>query len=737
MKPVILKRLSFGGLLLLLVLLVAATVLEKALGTTFVQRYFYAAPWTVALWALVAVSGVAWLLRQGTRGRGATLLLHLSFVLILCGAFITHVSGVQGSIHLREGDAPVTAFTLTDSTRAALPFGVALQSFELQRYTGSTAPMDYVSLLRFSDGTEGRVSMNRIFTHRGYRFYQSGYDRDGLGTLLSVAYDPWGIGVTYTGYSLLFLSMMLFFVQRRSRFRELLRRLRASRGAMLLLLCMAFTSAASAETLPKTLPRSTAKAMGRLYVYHGDRICPLQTLAHEFTVKLCGRSTYRGLSAEQVLAGWFFYYDDWKNEPMIKIKGAAARRALSIEGGRAALTDFVGRGVYKIDEALQSCTTPARRKELETAGEKFSIVSLLCTGALLKLYPYAPDAQTQWYSLADKLPASMPSDEWSFVRGSMDYVAEKVALKQWDEVEALFEKIRKYQEKNAARVLPSKGRIEAERLYNSTNLNRPLAMLCATLGLLSFVGGCVRLARGKRRWRIEEGVETGLMAAVWLYLTLRIVLRGYVGGHVPLSNGFETMQFLAWACALLTLVVRRRLPMALSFGFLLMGLSMMVGMFGEANPRITQLMPVLQSPLLSIHVVVIMVAYALLAFVLMNGVTALVLHHTQGARAEEKTEYLATLSRVLLYPAVFLLTLGIFIGAVWANVSWGRYWGWDAKEVWALITLLTYSLALHTGSLPAFRRTMFFHRFCVAAFLTVLITYFGVNFFLGGLHSYA
>jgi hypothetical protein len=176
--------------------------------------------------------------------------------------------------------------------------------------------------------------------------------------------------------------------------------------------------------------------------------------------------------------------------------------------------------------------------------------------------------------------------------------------------------------------------------------------------------------------------------------------------------------------------------MLLPFGFLLCGLTLMVSMLGESNPQITQLMPVLQSPLLSIHVVVIMIAYSLLAFIMLNGVTAVILHQSQK-ECKEQIERLQIISQIILYPAIFLLAIGIFIGAVWANVSWGRYWGWDPKEVWALITMLVYALALHPRSLPWFHRTMFFHVFCITAFITVLITYFGVNFLLGGMHSYA
>ena len=261
-------------------------------------------------------------------------------------------------------------------------------------------------------------------------------------------------------------------------------------------------------------------------------------------------------------------------------------------------------------------------------------------------------------------------------------------------------------------------------------------MACLTIGILSFLFYCRRVSRplyGKTRLHIFPLIALGIIS---LYLITLISLRGFVSGHLPLSNGYETMQFMAFCVTLLTFLFYRKLKAVIAFGYMLCGLALLVAMLGEANPPITQLMPVLASPLLSIHVVTIMIAYSLTAFVMLNGIMAIVLRHTRKDY-QDAIVRLQIISRIILYPAVFCLALGIFIGAVWANVSWGRYWGWDPKETWALITLLIYTAALHPASLPAFRRPMFFHWFAVIAFLSVLITYLGVNFILGGIHSYA
>ena len=737
-KTKLLKYLAFGSALLIIMVLMVATIVEKFYGSNFVREYIYGARPMIILWLLLAICAVSYLVCSGVHKRFATFMLHISFAVILFGAYTTWKWGVQGRAHLRQGES-TEYFVSVDGEEHKFPFSLKLSNFELKYYEGTFAPMDYISHLEITDveqKIEGKVSMNNILSHRHYRLYQAGYDKDGKGTTLAVSYDPWGIGITYTGYLLLLLSILAFFVQPNSRFRALLRHPALKRGAVAMLLLCSINTISAAERMPHTLPHDVAAKFGDLHIYYNDRICPLQTFAKDFTTKLYGKPTYRGLSAEQVVTGWFFFYDDWKREPMIKIKGGETKRLLGIEGNYARLTDFASVDGYKLEAALRG-EGEGNRRNAETANEKFNIVSMLAMGNLLKIYPYRnAEGVVTWYSLADRLPAEMPDDQRLFIGRSMELVAEKIRLKKYDEVVSLLDKIGLYQAKEAGDGLPPSWRFKAEKLYNSANFNRPLAMACMTLGILFFLVFCLSgsLRKEGTKW-LNTLLAIGL-GGVLLYLTLQIALRWIVSDHIPLSNGFETMQFMAWCSALIALCSMRKFRMALPFGYLLCGFTLLVAMMGEASPRITQLMPVLQSPLLSIHVVVIMIAYSLLAFAMLNGVTALILRYTLNDYKSE-VEYLQVVSNIMLYPAVFLLAIGIFIGAVWANVSWGRYWGWDPKEVWALITMLVYSAALHSGSLSKLRQPMTFHVFMVVAFLTVLITYFGVNFLLGGMHSYA
>lgn len=746
----LLKRTAFSLLGILLLILTIATILEKIYGTDFVNEYIYSSVPFVILWGVTAITSLLYIIKSKLHRQPVIFLLHLSLLFILAGAFTTWIYGEQGTMRVRQGEQQ-TSFTDSKGISHQLPFSITLNQFEIIYYKGTLAPMDFISHISVADKDchrqiQGKVSMNHIFSYQHYRFYQSGYSEDNEGSVFSVSHDPYGIGITYAGYTLLLLSTVFFFFSPQSRFRQLLKSPLLHRSLTVILLLFAFSLNSNflkANSIsPKVLPREVAEHFGDLYILYNNRICPLQTFARDFTVKLYGSSSYKGLTPEEVLTGWLFYYDSWKNEPIIRIKSNEARKLLEIEGNYARLKDYISTiNEYKLEKMMNHIRSGEQvtdKRGIEEADEKFNIINLVCTGAMMKIFPCRNIAgkTLEWYSQSDQLPQDMDNDKWVFIRKSMSYVNEMIVMKKYNDACLLLEKIKKYQQKECDGLLPADNKFKAEKIYNQFDYSKSVAMACICIGLICFIYYCHCMASQKRTSRKAIIILNILLWIVFTYLSAAICLRGYVSNHLPLSNGFETMQFMAWCTLLLTFLLQRKFAMLLPFGFLLCGLTLMVSMLGESNPQITQLMPVLQSPLLSIHVVVIMIAYSLLAFIMLNGVTAVILHQSQK-ECKEQIERLQIISQIILYPAIFLLAIGIFIGAVWANVSWGRYWGWDPKEVWALITMLVYALALHPRSLPWFHRTMFFHVFCITAFITVLITYFGVNFLLGGMHSYA
>lgn len=657
-----------------------SAVVVMMMAGTFLHKFLYHSPVFIALWAIAAISGLIVLVTGKVQRRIPVFMIHVAFAVILAGAMITHVTGTEGTLHLRLGDAPTDKFEADDGTPLDFPFSLYLKDFEILRYPGTEAPMDYISTLEV-DSEEVTISMNRIFRGRGYRLYQHSYDEDGLGSRIAVSHDPWGIAVTYSGYALLLLSLIAFFFERKSGFRAALSRVSGKAAlAVMLLVLPSVGLSASARRLSEPVSDEFAEAFGKLYVYYGDRVVPMQTLARDYTMKIGGKAKYQGMSAEQFLLGWMLKFSSWSS----------------------------------------SFDMP------DSSSEEYNIMLMAASGSLFKAFPY----EGKWYSPADELPGDMPSDCWLFIRRVMSLAIEAELTGDTAEAVRVLGKIREYQVKTAGEDgLPSDFRFKAECFYNKVGRPMPLAMGCVTVGLLLFIISCLGVRSG---WMTVAAKVLSL--AVLLYLSLLLALRWIISGHVPMSNGYETMTLMAWLSSLVICLSGKRFSVFLPQGFLLCGFCLLVAVLGESDPKMTNLAPVLSSPLLSLHVASMMISYTLLGIVMLSGIMGLVAH----ARKEHEREAgLMDTSLVVLYPAVFCLVIGTFLGAVWANVSWGRYWGWDPKEVWALITMLVYAAALHGGSLKVFRKPHFFHWYCVVAFLCVLVTYFGVNFFLGGLHSYA
>lgn len=672
----------YAGVILVLAI---TTFVEQAQGTAFVEKHIYHTVWFCCLWGAVAVGTLLVLIRRASWLRLPVLLLHGSFLVILAGAMITFVWGVKGHMHLRPGmtENGFCRMDGTDSVR--LPFTLRLDSFRVEYYAGTEAASDYVSYVTCSFAEQmpvqqqERISMNHILRVKGYRFYQSSYDNDGEGSWLTVNYDPWGTGVTYAGYALLGLSMLLLLGSRQGEFRRLLRHPLLRKGGLFLLLacCLVQTGQAQRKALP-VLNRTQADSLARTQVIYHDRVAPFNTLARDFLQKLSGKDSYHGLTAEQVLGGWLLRPDVWQHEPILKIKNGELRRLLRLDAPYARLSDLFDGTTYRLQTYWQQEDKQSKlAKAIRETDEKVGLILMLKQGTLIR---------------------PLPAD-------------------------------------GSVKPLPAV-KVEAELLYNRIPFSKWLFMFNLTMGLMAFACLLVNSLRKHPLpsvWRRTDRFFTVALYAAFLFHLAGYALRWYIGGRIPLSNGYETMQFMALCILLLSCLLRRKFPFTLPFGFLLSGFTLLVSYLGQMNPQITPLMPVLVFPLLSAHVSLIMMSYALLAFTLLNGVLALCLCRKHDNRVEQLT----LLSRLLLYPAVFFLGIGIFLGAVWANVSWGRYWAWDPKEVWALITFMVYGVAFHTHSLSWLRKPVLFHAYLIVAFLTVLMTYFGVNYLLGGMHSYA
>lgn len=708
-------------------------------------------------------------------GRPAALVLHLSLALILAGALVTSFSARKGMLHVREGES-VETFETKDGKVLELPFSVELEGFDVLYHSGTDAAADYSSRLRFTrNGSvlrEGEVRMNRILSCKGYRFYQTDYDSDEAGVTFTVSHDPVGIAVIYTGYALLLLGLLAFFFTDK-RFKKFFGNALRYSSVIAIVLCLEATASAAENSVgevsqtekasveenpvkrgsvsPKVLPKNIAAEFGRLYVLYHGRICPLQTLASDFSAKLYGTSGVKGLTDEQVLTGWMFYGTSWRNIPM------------------------------------------HNRKKAVDAMDKEATVKALYSGDLLKIYPLRDSTgRLGWYSQSDRLPEGIADEEWLFVRKSMDYIFELVVNREYSKLSESLGKLRRFQESKMGESLPPAYRIKAERAYNALPPLFPIAGTFLILGLVMLAVAMRRMVRDEnngaissfvrvtseesrkgptnlvddgrtvtKRWRLSGIFKiVGVAASFVFFLVLTIVLGllWVASGHIPFSNGAETMLTIAWTAMLASVLSFRKFPIMLPFGIIVASLATLVSAMGNANPAVTQLMPVLSSPLLSIHVSLMMLSYTVLAIIMVNGICGLVasLRHTsvsepvegsvfdhrsqvprQAQGASSASAKMARMSEALMYPALFLLGSGIIAGSIWANVSWGCYWNWDPKETWALITFLIASLGVHRTRLPFLRSHRAYHIYTLILSASVLFTYFGVNYLLGGMHSYA
>lgn len=752
------KKIIFILYILVLVCMAAATIVEKSQGTDYAHAHYYGAWWFILIWAVLAALGAFYIIKRKVKC-ASTLALHLSFIIILAGALLTHISAKRGMIHLRIGQ-PTDTYMAQDEEQGMkeekLPFSLCLQKFEAKMHDGTNAVADYSSKFTVIDGddkSEGEVSMNNIYSHRSYRLYQSSYDEDGKGSVLAINADPYGIPVTYTGYALLFISLVWMLFDPKGGYRKLLKSPLLKKGALItaLILSMGNIQTLHAESATgnlqnAVLPKETAEKFGELHILYNDRICPVQTFALDFCKKIYGARSYQGLTAEQVLSGWVFYGNTWASEPFIKIKSGEMKTAMNLPD-YASLNTFFNRemGGYTIGQYVQEYYNGQQDKFHQQAADidgKIQIIMELREGISLKVLPYTftknvkatkdhsfiKAGTTTWFSPVDKLPQAVEHQHALYIRNVFSLLNGDVKAGNISRVNEFFVKMKKYQEVSSGNSLPTATQYKAERINNAFPFATILFMANLTLGFIALFYTIYRMTK-KKEIKVLNIALPILLGVSFLALTFGLALRWIISGNVPMSNGYESMLTVAWFVMLIAIFMQFRIRLVMVFGFLLSGFFLLVSHINQMDPAIGQMMPVLNSPLLSMHVSIIMMSYALLSLTFICGI--------MGICMRSHGEELQALSRVFLYPALTCMGFGIFIGAIWANVSWGNYWSWDSKETWALITFMIYAVVVHTQSLPVFRKPLVYHIYITLAFLSIAMTYFGVNYFLTGMHSYA
>lgn len=740
------------------VLLAAATFVEQSAGTAAAREHIYTHPlfFLLQLLLIIAFVGLAHKHRLWQQKRYGVWVLHVSLIVILLGALVTHLFGFEGIVHIREGEA--TGMMRQADQKHELPFTIRLDNFELVRYPGSNSPSSFESFLTISSAggvRQEHIYMNKVIYEQGYRIYQSSYDPDEQGTVLTVNHDAIGTGITYTGYALLLLGIFMTLFSPHSRFRQLNDRLKQFATVALLWVALAAQAQASDTNrlTQNTIPAGHARAWGSLQVQcPTGRIEPVNTYTAKLLRKIYRSDSFEGLSSEQVIIGFMINPMYWSNVPIIRQTNTQLREELALpEGEYVRFSDlFDSEGHYRIakqvDEAYARPSAERSKldKDVLKLDEKINILYLLLQGKLFSLFPLPDDSSGKWYSFGDDLTLFTGKDSMFVSRIMPWYLDEStVALTggDWGKANEVLDMIRVYQQKQSTSALLSGRQVAWELFYNRARVFFWSAMCYLLAGLLLLFVAILKLLTQKENLRYLVYTLTALIALIFLMHTAGIGIRWYIAGRAPWANAYESMIYVGWATALAGLWFARRTTITLALAALLAGIVLFVANLNFMDSEITPLVPVLKSYWLMIHVSVITASYGFFGISMLLGIVSLcfmtISTKRKNARLDQKVEELRTINEMLLHIGLYLLTAGIFIGAIWANESWGRYWGWDPKETWALITMVVYAFILHARFVPALRSDYAFSIMSVLGFLSVLMTYFGVNYYFTGLHSYA
>jgi len=644
-----------------------------------------------------------------------------------------------------------------------LPFSIFLRDFQLERYPGSNSPSSYASEITLKDPASSiekpfRIFMNNILKYNGYRFFQSSFDQDEKGTILSVNQDYWGTLITYLGYFLMALGMVFTIFSPASRFQKLIRlssKLQEMRKSVKTLLLIAFISLMS-WSINSAFGTNITKnehinSFGKLLVQdHEGRIEPVNTLASDLLRKISKKDNWEGLSPVEFLVEMSSNPEKWKNIPLVKVANPELQKMLGVSGGFASFAQlFDQAGNYRLNDLVQQSYNKKQTsrnkydKEIINVDERINICFQIFNGDFLKIFPVPNDPLKTWVTHS-KLPPTMSKMEADFVGNILNLYYEEynnsLLSGNWSKPEEYLGHIKKFQKMYGADIIPSASKINLEIFYNKFDIFGKLAKTFALLGFVLLIFHFMLIFKPAAQYAKLIKAGTALVFLAFLLYTAGLIIRWYIAGHAPWSNGYETMIYVGWATILSGFIFARRSPISLAVTTILTSIILFVAGMSWMNPEITNLVPVLKSYWLVVHVAIITASYGFLAMGALLGMLNLVLMILRNKKNEKNISFtileVSYIIEMALMIGLMMLTIGSFIGGVWANESWGRYWGWDPKETWALVTVLVYAIILHLRKIPGLKSTLALSSLALVGLSTVLMTFFGVNYYLSGMHSY-
>ena len=682
------------------------------------------------------------------------------------------------------------------------PFGMKLRDFQLETYPGSNNPSSFASEISVVDNgeeTEHRIYMNNVLDYGGYRFFQSSYDPDQLGTVLSVNQDRPGTLITYIGYFMMFIGMFLTLFWKGTRFEALRKMLKNLKHAqylfVLTLMLLPLSLSAQNDSLQddhaghnhapgehptaqsgvnintplhtQSMRLAPADSIVKLvkfdknHVDHLDhlqvqddqgRIKPLGTHALELLRKVYKKDRFHGLSATE----WFISLQQnparWANAPMIRVNeklGKKEAEQLGAVDGYTSLLNLVDHSTaqYKLQDAYQNAfrKKPAEKtefdKEVINITERFSIIDNITKGYYMRMIPIQNELHETWTSwLKPTEEIELDTIALKYISNYFNALGTAQETGDWSKANQRVQEIHDYQQKWGKNVKLSDNKVNLEVLYNKINPFFYVMIAYALLGGLLLIFAFVKLFADKKivQWIIN--ILLAIIIFVFISQGIGLAMRWYISGHAPWTNGYEAVIFISWVGVLAGFLMYRNgnafLPAAGTFvAVIMMGFAHGSSLL---DPQITPLVPVLKSYWLIIHVAIITSSYAFFGLGMVLAILSLILFMLKPSeKIERNVKELTIVSEMSLTVGIFMLTIGTFLGGMWANESWGRYWSWDPKETWAFISIIVYAIVLHMRLVPGLRGKFAFHFAALWATAAPIMTYFGVNYYLSGLHSYA
>ncbi len=665
------------------------------------------------------------------------------------------------------------------SLLSQIPFNIKLNDFVAEKYPGTEKSYSSFMSKVSVDGDQKfdyDIYMNHILNYKGYRFFQASFDPDEKGTILSVNQDFFGTFITYLGYILLYIGLLGIMFYGKTRFKDLgkkLKKLKQKRIATSIILFLIFTNSYSqndyshknqnfiSDSVIKNyvIDENHAQKFGEVIIQDsGGRMKPLNTFSSELLRKVSKSDKYNELNSDQVFISILRNPLAWYSEPLIYIKRGndSIRSVIGIDSDQkyASFIDFFdGKGNYKIskylEKAYKSSLPNQFEKDFIETDRRVNLLFSALEGEILKIFPVPEDSNNKWISSNEVSSENFATVDSLFTTNIIPlYLREldkSLVSKNYQNADKILESIKGFQIKYGEEILPSDDKINAEILYNKYDIFKTLFLYYFLAGLFFFLFIIIQIFISNKKlnqlFKYLFVVFRSVIFILFIIHTLGLVARGYISGHAPWSDAYESMIYVSWATMGIGLLFARKSDLTLASTSFVTSMILMIAHWNWMDPSIANLVPVLDSYWLMIHVSIIVGSYGPFALATILGIVALILMvlstKSNYLIIKNKLSEITIINELALTIGLIMLTIGNFLGGMWANESWGRYWGWDPKETWALISILIYAFVLHMRLIPKMRGVWLFNLMSIIAFASIVMTYFGVNFYLVGLHSYA